>query len=73
MRDNSFDERIDSSAGLDQQEYLAGALQIGDQFFNAVTADNVFTLGTCLHKGINLTDGAIEYGHLKTMAFHVQY
>ena len=72
MRNNGFDKCINRCAGFHQQKYLAGAFKLGNQFFDAMTANDVLTLGTAIHKGINLAGGAVEYSHLEIMALHIQ-
>ena len=37
-----------------------------------MTTDNIFSLRTAVHKGIDLARGAVEYGDLKTVTLHVQ-
>jgi hypothetical protein len=41
VRDDHADEGIHGRAGLDQQEYLARAFQVGHEFFDAVAADDI--------------------------------
>ena len=64
--------RVNRGAGLDQQEHLAWAFQVGDQLLDAVAADDVLALGTGIHESVDLADGTVEYRYLKAVAFHVQ-
>jgi hypothetical protein len=72
MRNDGIDKSIDRWAGFDQQEHFAGTLQVGDQFLDAVAADDGFALGPSVHEGVDFVSGAVEYGDPVTVARHVQ-
>lgn len=46
-------------------------VNLGVEFFNTVTAGDVLALGATVHKGIDLADGAVEYGDTISVVLHV--
>ena len=67
-----FNEIIDWLACLDHQHDLVRPLQIGDQLFDTVRADDVFAFTTTIHKIIDFAHGTVETGDRESLALHVQ-
>jgi hypothetical protein len=70
--DEGIDECVNRGPGLDQQKHFAGTLELRDEFFNAVAADNILAVRARLHEGVDLAGSAVEHGDPETMILHVE-
>ena len=64
-------QSIHRAACLHHQKYLSGFFQRIRQFFQAVAADNMFTGGPPLHKGIHLFRRPVKNRDGKTLGLHI--
>ena len=67
-----FDEIVDGLTGLDHQHDLVRTLQIGDQLFDAVCADDVLAFAAAVHEVVDFAYGTVEAGDGESLALHVQ-
>ena len=67
-----LDKLIDRRPGLDHEHHLARRGQAADQFFQRMTADEVFALGASGQQVVDLADGAVVHGDLKSPALNIK-
>ena len=68
-----LDEVVHRLACLDEHENLAGSLEVGSQFLDAVASDNVLALCTAVDEVVDLGDCSVVDGNGEALGLHVHY
>ncbi len=73
VRDELVDNLVNGLPRFHKDHDLAGTLEVGGQFFDAVAADDVFVLATAIDEVVDLFDGAVVHRHAESLALHIEH
>jgi hypothetical protein len=70
--EESLDELVDSFSGLDQEHHTSWCLELGNEFLDAVGANDGLSLRLVLQEAVYLGDGSVKSHDSEAVVSHVE-